>query len=277
MANPAPESGSLLTTDPDQLVRALQPGDVIAFDSLRSISGLIQWADKAPVNHVGLISAPDTLVMANPATTDLNGEPVPPITASKLSGVLTGEHVHAVTVLRPRALGETQLAGMLDKVDWYLTHQADFSMMDIVWLAPSALMRSYSIAEAESVGPGAMKVLVGVLQASARAALARIRSSDTALTCSEFAYRCLVAGGFEVHIDHPIRRGFAAEWPPAIDAAEEENWAALAAHNAATRHGVPGSIEAAAGQVRADFVTPGDLWRSPSLDVAAIWLRDRSR
>lgn len=62
-----------LTSDPTEFEGVLRPGDVLAFDSLRMLSGLVQWADNAPTNHVGIIDDEGALVMANktrPSETD---------------------------------------------------------------------------------------------------------------------------------------------------------------------------------------------------------------
>jgi len=48
------DSEPLLTSRLEVFIASLEPGDLLLFDSLKSLSGLVQWADAAPVNHVGL-------------------------------------------------------------------------------------------------------------------------------------------------------------------------------------------------------------------------------
>jgi hypothetical protein len=44
----------LLTTNEDQFMDSLKPGDLLLFDSVHMLSELIKFAENRPVNHCGV-------------------------------------------------------------------------------------------------------------------------------------------------------------------------------------------------------------------------------
>lgn len=253
----------LVTADPTEFMQELQPGDVIVFDVLANVSGLIQWADRASADHAALVTGPDTFTEAN-----LPGENGNVITDASLSSVLGEVDVRGMTALRP-ALDEATRARLIEVVEVFRGVGARFDVLGIAWLAPAALMRSYGPAELEALGGTGDRVLMWVLQQAARAALRRIGKDRHSLTCSEFVYRCLTEAGLDIEVPGPLHE-VVSLWPDEVLDADADNWAALEAHNEAA--GWPVGLPQSLGQggVRPDFVTPGDLWRSPSLTPVAV-------
>src|SRR4051812_31851394 len=48
-------SPELVTGNVSEFIRTLKPGDVILYDTRSPIGGLVQWADRAPVNHASIM------------------------------------------------------------------------------------------------------------------------------------------------------------------------------------------------------------------------------
>ena len=83
----------LVTADPAAFVEAVQPGDVLVFDMLANVSGLIQWADRASADHAVLVTGPDTFTEANIPSVGQNV-----IRDDSLSKTLGDPALHGMTV-----------------------------------------------------------------------------------------------------------------------------------------------------------------------------------
>lgn len=260
----------LITEDPTELQHALRPGDVLAFDSLRSLSGLIQWADNAPVNHLALVLDSDTAVMANRPKA-AKGHAV---YAVKLDKLLETEHLSAVRTLR--SVDDSALGSVLERAAWYLQETTSFGYLDLAWMAPSAIIRSYDQKELLPDAPKLLRTsLIKLLQTAARASLEKIPKDKLTLTCSEFVYRCFIEANVNIEITNPLERQdliHAPIWNDELVAAEQANWDALRAHNEHAR-GLRHLSLSSDSEPRPDTVTPADLCRSPSLATTAALIR----
>lgn len=229
----------LTTTDVAAFVPLAAPGDILVFDSLSSLSGLVQWADKAPVNHCALLIEHDTLVMANePKRSDPDRTAV---RRHSLCDTLELARVRAATILRP-SLSEEQSVALLTIIGDYLERGCDFAILDLAWLLSPALIRAYGESDDGAAHQQfAMRMLVDALEAIAQKQLDLIPDTAEKLTCSEFVYRALIEAGIGLEIVDPL------------DGALRE-------------HGI-----------KPETVTPGDFWRSPSLEAIAYLVKEPPR
>lgn len=262
-----------LTSDPTEFEGVLRPGDVLAFDSLRMLSGLVQWADNAPTNHVGIIDDEGALVMANktrPSETD----PDPQVIAAwQVRRILDDPAIHGMTALRPNLDGDASRR-VQDMIRAFRRDQAAFGYLDLGLLALPALLRSYDKGDPADPPPSIVERIVMTTRLLAPWALRLVGRDRWTLTCSEFVHRCLVEAGVEVEVRDPLGRtlGVDARWSPDVLAAQQEIFNAINQHNVlagATARALAPWAEKAPGageDVRPDYVTPGDLWRSTSLD-----------
>lgn len=263
----------ITTTDADTFVRLLAPGDIVAFDSLASLSGLVQWCDEAPVNHAALALGGDVIAMANEPKKDDPDRSA--VRRHSLRETLDLPRVRAAQILRP-SLAEGQLERLLEVTDGYVRAGGDFAILQLPALAPSALMRAYAT-QAEPDDDDARQQIAGVLQFFARAQLELIPDDARTLTCSEFVYRCLVEAGITVEIldalDLDFHTGF---WAEAVAERERRFWELIGRRSSAAeepRAPEPASVR----RVRPETVTPGDLWRSPSLEPVGYLVKTPPR
>lgn len=261
----------LTTADPAGLLATLRTGDVLLFDLTLSHSGLIQWGDRAPTNHAALVLEPDTVVMANAAE--------PPAAAAigryPADELLRHPDFNGVRVVRPGADAQT-LRRLQLEVERLEAMAPRFALLDLVALLPAVLTRSYG-----GLGlplPAAVAKPISLsLEAAAWYLLRRIPDTAATLTCSEFIYRVLTGAGVDVAIPQPLGESASGRAPLDGAAPAASVVDAVIRHNDAT--GVWPETDAArrtgTAVVRPDLVTPGDLWRSPSLDAVIQYDRRR--
>lgn len=265
----------ILTSEPRLFRDHLSPGDLVVFDSLSAVSGLIQWADNAPANHVCLMLDTTTAIQANLAeekATDSAVERVPIEELTRLSRVRG-----AVALRHPRLTADPAALGrVLTRAAAYEREASRFSVADLSLLCPSALLRSYDRPLMNPLPEGwARDLLLAALHLAARETLRRLPDDSRSLVCSEFVYRCFVEAGTDIEVADPLgslpNLG-GQPWAEESISAEEELWQELRLRNASVE--VP-ALEsdreqvALANRVQPDRVTPGDLWRSASFQPVA--------
>lgn len=264
-----------VTPNDEQFRRALRPGDVLVYDTTSFEGGLVQWGDRVPVNHTSLVLDGDDIVEAN----RWDDERCRAVRTVPLAHRLAATGVRTITALRHSRIrsGEVDPQAVTERAREYLCGQRAFAYLEVVALAPAALRRSYGH-DVDRSGALARAALL-LLDLAAAAASRAIDSGARALSCSEFVFRCFDESGddrLRLQVLDPL---FAAlQHPPAwlsqqasedIDALHE----AVRAHNHSSdaERGVLSTGE------EADRVTPGDLWRSSSLDPVAALHRPPER
>ncbi len=134
----------------------------------------------------------------------------------------------------------------------------------MVALAPSALRRSYAdeVNRSRALARAALLLLDLAAEAASRA----VDSGASALSCSEFVFRCFEESGddrLKVDVEHRL---LAPEGPPPW-LSQQANEEIDALHAAVRLHNASCDMDGLSlvYNEHADRVTPGDLWRSSSL------------
>lgn len=268
----------ILTSDAREFGQELRAGDILVFDSLSAVSGLIQWADDAPANHVALMLDAKTAIEANLGASPKSAVhrlPVAELTAlTRVRGVLAMRHPDL-------APGSAPLLRVIERAESFERRATRFSVAELALLCPSALLRSYDRPGANPLPDGvARRILVAALQLSARQALRRLPDDAESLVCSEFVYRCFAEAGVLIDVPDALgpRSVGGTDWDEDTLAAEEEMWVMLRRRNALVARG-EGEGDVAHASLsegtQADRVTPGDLWRSPTLAPVAQLAKPR--
>jgi hypothetical protein len=275
------DEGPLLTTDPQVFVQSLESGDVLLFDSLKSLSGLVQWADAAPVNHAGLWAGDGYFVHANS-----NGDPSHAVKLAQLSPLLTNIVVHTVVALRYNSADAHTRALPVQQAQQYVGGPFPFAEVDLILLAPLALIRAYSW----RLGTVMQRVLGCGAEVWWRLLERRKRKRTIHdFTCSAFVMECFDAAGLEVKVDS-VRPGPGINpfEPPDREQAMAEAgkllsggthaWEIAAWRSLRTlkeRYSDHGKQQSAAGDVtdrHREAVSPGDIWRSSSFLEVSIYI-----
>lgn len=266
-------SPTLLTDTVDEFIELLQPGDVILYDTRSPIGGLVQWVDRAPVNHASImLDQTQTLEAYLP---DKPQERHVVLTSMR---EMLGFDFHSAIALRHVDVArEPALAdGIVENIKRYLTRNDKFTTVDLILLGPAALRRSGYAADPH-LPRLPMQLVMVALNAFFRAALRKVPEGPEQVFCSELVFRCLVeeATGLEVRILEPITQQLVTPgddevgpWGEATISEELVCWEELRAKVTAP----VADMSDVVGGVRADFVTPGDLWRSPDLQPVAHYL-----
>ena len=266
----------LVTTVVGDFTRGLQVGDVVAFDSLSNASAIIQWADRAPVNHVGIVVDRTHLVMANRPEQESDSV----IGRPRIWRLLNRPTIRGAVALRhPDLADPRRRKDLLRRVDYYRENAPHFGIADLGFLAPAAYLRSY-VSVPGHPGPrgpvraGFLRALRSLASFTAGAVPGDVRS----LVCSEFVYRCFVESGTHVSISHPLDG-------PGLDEPSVAREVRLLWGKARRRlHGQPQPGPLPSPEpvphhlgVVPDFVTPGDLWRSSSFTPVAMLVKPPMR
>jgi hypothetical protein len=271
-----------VTNDLAEFLGWVRPGDVIAFDTLKAVSGLVQWADNAPVNHVGLMIDQTTLAMANEPPHDKPDDPV--VSTRPLSGLLEpNTRIRAAQILRHPALGDAELRALRAQVSRFQARPADFAGSDMFALLPSAVGRSYR--DFDELNEWQSRLLRKVIRAfnhAGAAALGLIPDNERTLTCSEFVYRCLIGAGLDLAIAEPLGGDLPTEEPfdKTVSKRDAAYWAAHREHNRKAGQAMATDAEPDADAYdppAPERVTPGDFWRSPSLDPVGYYVKTPPR
>lgn len=253
----------LVVADAERFQRELRPGDVLVYDSTSFDAGLVQWGDRVPVNHASLLLDADEIVEANRWGDD---DRLRAVRTVPLAQRLSTTSVRTTTALRHIGIGPggADSTAVTDRAREYLHSTTAFAYLEVVALAPAALRRSYAhdVDRSRALARAALLLLDIAAAASSRA----IDSGARALSCSEFVFRCFDESGddrLKVDVQHRL---LGPEGPPSwlSQQADEEIdalHAAVRLHNDAFD---TDDFPRAYGQ-DADRVTPGDLWRSSSL------------
>jgi len=258
------------TTDISEFIALTQRGDVLAFDSLAGLSALIQWADSAPVNHTGIVVDEGQFVMANrPEGTEAA------VASHALLDTLAKEQVRSVVALRHQRLRDDEHLrdAVLHRVDYYIANAPTFSAIDLGMLAPAALSRSYRGARSHARWPGIAKFLwlAGVF---GPAWLRAVPPEARVLVCSELVFRCFVESGVDVEILEPfVPLGGDPRLPARMISALTSKVRDRLGPRARTAIlPEPAPIASYRG-IQPDWVTPGDIWRSPSFRPEAMFIK----
>lgn len=255
-----------VTNTVSEFVGLLQAGDVVLYDTRSPIGGLVQWADRAPVNHATIMLNQEyTLEAYLPDHPDRE----PHVHLIGIEEML-GFDFHSAVALRHVAVAQDpgRARAIVRNIERYRARADKFTTVDLIMLGPAALRRS-GYADDPHLPELPMQAVMWALNGFFRAALRRVPEGPEQVFCSELVYRCLMEDGtgLDVQILDPITNDHVALdeglGPWGEDTASEEAacWQAL---RAKVTNPVLGMSELVGG-VRADFVTPGDLWRSPDL------------
>lgn len=264
-----------LTVDVEQFRGALRPGDVLVYDTTSFEGGLVQWGDRVPVNHASLVLDGDDLVEAN----RWDDERCRAVRTVPLAQRLGATDVRTVTALRHNRIesGEVDPRAVTDRARKYLGGQRAFAYLEVVALAPAALRRSYAddVGRSRALARAALLLLDLAAGAAGRA----IDSGARALSCSEFVFRCYDESGddrLRLQVPDPLiaAAGHSPAWL-SLQASQEID----ALHEAVRAHNLSSDAERgvlSTGE-EADRVTPGDLWRSSSLEPVVTLHRPPER
>lgn len=274
-----PAADVLVTTDSDAFVRALKPGDILLFDTLIWVSNLIQFADNAPANHCAVVLTGDRLVDAGRSTTN-HPRPTTVWTFDLRDYLAHSPRTRAVQAMRMTGLDPSVGAALDQALLTFTKATYTFAEMDLFWLAPAAMRRSYeqNLKDGGESRPGmtddALRILHSALMLACKLTGGRVGKDQYGLTCSEFVYLLLNLSGVAPEITSPLLAPLAqlsdgSPWPADELAAEQRLLDERRAHNAALDSGLAARSLDVSG-VQADRVTPGDFYRSPSLRPAAM-------
>ena len=221
-----------LTSDFATFENCLREGDVLLFDALAPISGLIQWADRAPVNHCGVFLGGGEIAHAQPV------EPFA-IERKNLSDKVNVRDVRTVTALRhKKVLAQPEAATkFLKLVEGAMVTPSKFAMEHLYRLAPFALARAY-LGDATWLVTnrvGLFRLLPrrqveNLVKDLALRATGKVLAEDQAdgWTCSEFVHHCLQEAGLEVDRYEAPRTVEVASTEDAAEVTErfwlEESW-----------------------------------------------------
>ena len=184
-----------LTTDPGAFIGKLKAGDVLLFDSLHPLSGLIQLAENRPVSHAGLY-----LGQGKFAQVSRESEQHPAAARiESLDDRLKLPHDRTATALRHIDIinGATADGVVTWAHDYVDTGDTVYAYLSLITLMVPALFRTYELYFDEAGGPS--QLIGTVLEALSQSVLAVFepemayqtsRTSRKSLTCSEFVYRC---------------------------------------------------------------------------------------
>jgi len=270
-----------LTTQTQAFMESLEPGDLLLFDSLKSLSGLVQWADAAPVNHVGLWAGEDTFIHANS-----DGDRAHAVKVAQLTPLLANKLIHVVVALRHVSADAPARARSVQVARQYVGGSYPFAEVELVLLGPLALIRAYSARLGKLVqwilGCGA-KLWWELLQRRQH------RLAVHEFTCSAFIMECLGVGGLEVDVDcAKPGQGYAPEFEANREMALAEMgkqlsggtedwelaaWRQLRTANTWRRATAgPASVAGVNTELHPEAVSPGDLWRSKSFFQASVYI-----
>jgi hypothetical protein len=178
----------LLTVDETEFVNSLNKGDVLLFDSLHFASELIKLALNRPVNH-------SAIFVGDKRYADANERPPgqPTVCTNDIRSLLRSRSIRTVTALRHKEVlaGRLDATSVIEQVNTFINAKdTTFSYMSLAILAVPQLSRIYK----ELVGDdGAVRRVMGTIletaSASLMSAIAELGTAS-ALTCSEFVYRC---------------------------------------------------------------------------------------
>lgn len=251
----------MLTDDRSRFIAALHPGDLLLFDKLQHAGALIQFADNAPCSHCAIVvSATEAADATLPdATRDA-------VAVTPIEELLSHDYLHGVLALRLPGAAE-RIKEIRAAIDGYVDRGAEFEMLDLLALAPSTLLRAYHD-QKFLLGPRAWRMLCGALSTAAMG-VDLVRRSDCAhkLTCSEFIYRVYSEAELDVEILEPL------PWRTKhrVGRRSPEHTIRQAARVIEDRVS-PDHPDSEEDVVDPNLVTPGDLYRSPSFEIAARYV-----
>lgn len=268
-----------LTSDLESFLKLLRPGDVLVYDSLSSISKLVQWADDSPANHVSVMYDTTRTAMANTPHGLRHPEQIQLWTAEAFLG---RRFVRGVVLLRHPVLadGDSWIDDLQRRIDVYRASTAKFSLVDLVAMAPAALVRAYQERGFNFPDPEDEKQVLKWLMRLRARLLKKIPDDKLRVFCSEFVYRCLMEAGLHVEIDDPIRDPAQLTsgtegglWgDDELLSTEQAFWAELR-KPPDPPIAIEGMKDAFDFPVRPDLVVPGDFWCSPTFERVAHFVK----
>jgi hypothetical protein len=197
----------------------LAAGDILLFDSVHPISGLIKFGENRPVNHAALYVGGD--VFAQVTRHELGARA---IQESSLTQRLLLRTDRTVTALRHKAAARDEGVGAAAATQSraMANHSATYCYLDLITLIVPGLFRSYdrylrhggdTTRRLASMLEVFVPTLLSVLEADS--APERVTDGDylpslpqaaASLTCSEFVYRCYQEAnpGIPIEVDDPL-------------------------------------------------------------------------
>lgn len=273
-------SDVVVTTEIDAFVKALLPGDILVFDNMHWLSNLIKFADNSPTSHSAVVLPGNDLVDA--------GEGEVAVLRTEITEYLNARHhTQAIQAVRPNSLAPDAGTKLAEAVRQFEDTKHKFATMDLAWLAPAALRRSYGALLipgephdlAEIGNPRVLRMLYRALEVACKLAGGKVGDDEFSLTCSEFVFRLFRAAGIELAIDHPLtfKKGesTAGDDGPWTDLDIANELARIETRRELNKRVYPDladQVDATAG-VQPDLVTPADLFRSSSVRPVAVLVR----
>ncbi len=255
---------------PDQL----SPGDVFLYHGDSFISKLIRLFDGTEYSHASIWQGDHVVeALGNGITKNT--------LAASVSGAKFVDVYRFISSEGQNKLGSAEYPAkpVLDRVAFYEAHPERYAYEEIVLLAMLASTRRLPI-------PGLGLVLRNVLDSASEVLARMVAAGKQPMICSELVYRCYVEAGQKYFIrirgaDVAMAQAASVlanagssaplDAASAADAAFDEEAAVFLenfyAVSGATPPGAAVQGEASL-QAVADFVTPGDLKKSPNLQLA---------
>jgi|GEM_PF-5367163 len=246
----------------DEFIALLQDADVLLYDSIGFEAGLVQWGDEAPVNHVALVISKGAQIID---ADHRDGA----VAVSKVTENFRLPNVRMVTALRHRGTSPGKDGQIIARARQDVG-KATFDYRGLLEVGIIATCRTYPRKLREELGPAFFELL------KHRVAWARknINRDRCLLSCSEFVYRCFLESEARLAIDIPVPLVTVAA--NGLKLADESDWAGIEAardyfelireNNRRFRD----DADLVPGDPLPDAVTPGDFWRSQSLEPVAV-------
>lgn len=215
MANRKP---ALLTTNSDQFIESLRPGDVLLFDGVHFLSQLIKLGENRPVNHCGVYlgDAMFAEVGAHEYAEDRAAPlEVPAARAESLTDEIGGPPltVRTVTALRHVNATSAGARAVVERANRYVeSRDTTYRYLSLIALMVPSLFRTYEgyFTEGKKLASLAttLRVMSQAMLDAFETGSAKLPPDDLrkTLTCSEFVYRCFAESDpkFAVAVDRPL-------------------------------------------------------------------------
>ncbi len=199
-----------LTSDEEDFVSMLRPGDVLLFDSARPLSGLIKFGENRPVNHSGIYLGNGHFAEATSHAE--NGA----VRQSDLGDHLRSRRQRTVTAFRHRDAGGRSMDPILERAQFYLESDTSYAYRSLYRLILPSLYRSYrprgNGEESGDFEQRKSQHWLAILNSLSQSSLSIWEGEDpetgkpgsdesSGLTCSEFVFRCYS----EAETDDPVK------------------------------------------------------------------------
>jgi hypothetical protein len=208
----------LLTTNEDQFMDSLKPGDLLLFDSVHMLSELIKFAENRPVNHCGVYLGNKEFaeVRGHVRAADLKAPPsVAAARKSSLADQLTKGPLYdrTVTALRHTDAPPDGAKAVAERAFAYIdAKDSKYHYLSLIALMVPSLFRTYETyftkKKTESLATMLRVFSQSVLDAFESEGKGSSGTGGTrkTLTCSEFVYRCFDEADprFRISVERPL-------------------------------------------------------------------------